>query len=126
MPVIGEIDKISSKKFLDFVKEKLNTYSVRVTNISNDKLISKVAVLGGSGGDFVEEVALCGCDAFVTGEISYHDAQKAFELGLSVYAVGHFESENPVVEKLSSYLSDKTGLNVIKATDDKSSIKIIK
>ena len=73
---------------------------------------------GGTGGHIFPAVSIAnelGCDAFVTGEASYHDAQFAFENGLLLVAAGHFETENPVVDMLTDYLGLNTDAEIIKA-----------
>lgn len=66
--------------------------------------VKKSAVCSGSGGEFFREASALGCDALITGEASYHDFLDAAGLGLSLFAAGHFETENPVCEKLQVFL----------------------
>ena len=115
MLAIGEINETSAFDFIAFVKEQLKVEAVRVSNYELNKKIKKVAVLGGNGGDFVQQVAQNGCDAFVTGEASYHNAQLAYENDLLLISAGHFETENPVVDMLTQYLTDNTDAEIIKA-----------
>ena len=115
MLAIGEINETSAFDFIAFVKKQLKVEAVRASNYELNKKIKKVAVLGGSGGDFVQQVANLKCDAFVTGEASYHDAQLAYENDLLLIAAGHFETENPVVDMLTQYLTDNTDAEVVKA-----------
>lgn len=51
--------------------------------------ISRVAVLGGAGGSFINEAVRAGAQAYVTGDLSYHVAQDAQALGLVVVDPGH-------------------------------------
>jgi len=39
--------------------------------------VERVAVLGGSGGSFVREAAASGADAYVTGDLDYHDVLRS-------------------------------------------------
>ncbi|MCE5219491.1 Nif3-like dinuclear metal center hexameric protein [bacterium] len=69
--------------------------------------VRRVAVLPGSGGGLVAQA--CGkADAVITGEIKYHEALEARELGLGVIAAGHYETERPVLNLLSRYLKEAT------------------
>jgi putative NIF3 family GTP cyclohydrolase 1 type 2 len=34
------------------------------------------------------------CDLFITGDVKYHEALDAKELGISVLDIGHYESEH--------------------------------
>ena len=66
--------------------------------------IQRVAVLGGSGGSFIPEVAATGAEAYVTGDIDYHDALLAGSLGLTVIDAGHAATELPSLAPLARRL----------------------
>ena len=48
-----------------------------------------------------------GADAYVTGDVRYHDAQHAAELGMHVIDAGHFGTEFPVVASLAERLREE-------------------
>lgn len=96
MCFIGEIGGINPKDFAEFVNRKLGANSMFY---NANKAINTVAVCGGAGGEFIYEAAEA-ADAFVTGEVHYHQFLDAAGLSLSVYAAGHFETENPAVFSL--------------------------
>lgn len=114
MLAVGEVKECSVSEFVDQVKDNLSVTNLRCSAVQ-DKKISKVAVLGGSGGDFVTLVSELGCDAFVTGEASYHDAQLAYENNLLLISAGHFETENPVIDFLCNLIKQNANVEVIKA-----------
>src|SRR5918993_1456328 len=66
--------------------------------------IERVAVLGGSGGSFIPEVAASEAEAYVTGDIDYHDALLAESLGLTVIDAGHAGTELPSLGPLAERL----------------------
>ena len=68
--------------------------------------IERVAVLGGSGGSFVRETAVSGADAYVTGDLDYHDALLAETLGLVAIDAGHAATEHPSLEPLAQRLAE--------------------
>lgn len=70
-----------------------------------EREISRVGLCTGSGAGFVEQAAKAGCQALVTGDVKYHDAHGALDLGLALVDVGHFASERIIVEPLARYLS---------------------
>ncbi len=74
--------------------------------------IGRVAVLGGSGGSFIAEVAASGAGAFVTGDLDYHDALLADSLGLAAIDAGHAATELPALEPLASRLAGLVGVPV--------------
>jgi dinuclear metal center YbgI/SA1388 family protein len=66
--------------------------------------IQRVAVLGGSGGSFIQEAAAS--DAYVTGDVDYHDALLAESLGLTVIDAGHAATELPSLQPLVLRLAE--------------------
>ena len=60
-----------------------------VANPEPGRPIGRVAVLGGSGGSFIREVASSGAEAYVTGDLDYHDALLAESFGLAAIDAGH-------------------------------------
>ena len=100
----GKVESMPLAEFAECVKSRLLTSAVRVAG-DFDKMITKVGVLGGSGGDFIALAKEVGCDVLVTGEASYHQAQAADESDIALIAAGHFETEQPVVEKLAKILT---------------------
>jgi dinuclear metal center YbgI/SA1388 family protein len=68
--------------------------------------IERVAVLGGSGGSFIRQAATSGADAYVTGDLDYHDALLAESLGLTAVDAGHAATELPSLEPLARRLAE--------------------
>ena len=80
----------------------------RVFDFGPDE-IRDVAVVTGSGADFLGDAADAGADAFVTGEGKgklYHEAREA---GVNVFLAGHYATETFGVRALESLAAD-TGL----------------
>ncbi|WP_158212426.1 Nif3-like dinuclear metal center hexameric protein [Natranaerobius trueperi] len=103
--LIGELTApINCDELLDIVENKLDT---RI-NFSGEKksYINKIAVCGGSGGKLINQAVASGADAFITGDIKYHEALDAYGRGLIVIDAGHRETELPVINKLVSYLDN--------------------
>lgn len=72
-----------------------------------DQKVEKVALLGGSGGDYLENALNSGADLYLTGEVRYHDGQKALSAGMALVEVGHDCSERPVLPVLAEFLQEK-------------------
>ncbi len=96
---IGRVEDITVSEFFKRVKKALDS-TCRCYTACKDDVCSKIAVLGGSGKDFVYEAKEAGADVIVTGEASYNFLLDAAENGISVITAGHFETEFPVCEKL--------------------------
>lgn len=104
MARIGNIEPASSDDFASFVAEKLNT----VCRVAGKKdVIRRVAVCGGAGMDFFDAAVKMGADAYVTGDVSHHHFLLAQEIGVTLIAAGHFETENPSVARLMDMISTK-------------------
>ena len=61
--------------------------------------VTRVAVVPGSGGDFVAAAAAC-ADVLVTGDVSHHQARDALERGLAIIDPGHAATERPGIATL--------------------------
>ncbi|MCF8034476.1 MAG: Nif3-like dinuclear metal center hexameric protein [Desulfarculaceae bacterium] len=68
------------------------------------KRISRVAVVGGSGGDMLPAAAASGAHLLITGEASHHAAQQAADLGLGILCLGHYQTEVVIVEPWAARL----------------------
>ncbi len=66
--------------------------------------VRRVAVGGGSCGEFMERAIELGCDTFVTADLKYNEFADAAALGLNLIDAGHFPTENPVCEYLAAQL----------------------
>lgn len=75
--------------FCEVVKKKLEVSVVRVTGNLNE-IVQKVAILGGSGKGFINQAKAMGADVYVTGDMAFHEAQDAEQMGLSVIDPGHY------------------------------------
>lgn len=71
--------------------------------------VYKVAVLNGSGAEYINTAHMCGADVYVTGDLKYHDAQKAECLGLCVLDAGHFATELIIPSNLAAYMQSMAG-----------------
>ena len=104
---LGRIGQLSSPMDIDAfaarVKQGLGAQHVRLVR-SGSKLVRKVALCSGSGAEFIAKAAYMGADAYVTGDVKYHDAQQAAALGMHVIDAGHFPTEFPMVGILAERL----------------------
>ncbi len=104
---IGYFHKpITLKELSELLKEKLNSELVKYVGVK-DKLIKKVAICTGSGADFIKDAVKTGCDCYITGDIKYHEAQYAKELGIAIIDAGHYETESIIATPLRNYLIDE-------------------
>ena len=104
---LGRIGRLANASSLDEVlsqiKSALKVETLRVAG-PGDGIIKKVAVCGGSGASLLQAASRQGADLLLTGDVSYHDARRAEELGLTVVDAGHFATEHIAVAPLTRAL----------------------
>ncbi len=122
---MGSFDKpLSLREAAHLVAEKFDIDESFFHLIGNpDKMISKLAWCSGSGSEFITLAASKGCDLFITGDVKYHTAQTASELGICVIDAGHFGTEIIFVENMASQIEnyakkEKIELEVIRSEVD--------
>lgn len=90
-------------------------YQTSDTNQSdgqNDRLIERVGICTGGAQDMIEQAALMGCDAFISGEISERTTHIARELGIDYFACGHHATERGGIQALGELIAEQFGLPV--------------
>ncbi len=91
-------------EFLNYVKKQLDTSLIRHTRLLG-KPIQKVAVTGGAGAFLIPEAIRQGADAYITGDVKYHEFFEANDQML-LCDVGHFESEQFTISLLARLISE--------------------
>jgi dinuclear metal center YbgI/SA1388 family protein len=114
---IGTIGETDAPQSVESIRETLDGFEgqpdgeaspTRVLDFGPDE-IERVAVVTGSGVDWLDEAVAAGADALITGEGKqqvYHDAREA---GITVFLAGHYATETFGVRSLAS-LSAEWGL----------------
>ncbi len=107
---IGETKPLSAEDFAKKIKDVLGG---KVSFTDSGKIIRRVALCSGSGGDLIYAAVREGADALLTGEAKHHEMLASKEIGVSVFAAGHYETENIVLDYLKKSLeSEFEGLQV--------------
>ena len=104
----GTIDMVSPLELKKLIENKLNTKIIRTNEyFENMDEISQIAVLPGSGTQFMEEI-LDITQVFITGDISHRYLLKADEEKVGLIQIGHISSEIPgmrkFVEKFNKFM----------------------
>jgi dinuclear metal center YbgI/SA1388 family protein len=104
----GRLGRLESpRKLTDLaalVKTQLRVSMVQLVG-SGDRVVVRVAIVCGSGGEFLTDAANQGAELFLTGEARYHDALAAEALGVAMIVAGHHATERLGVEQLAAKLS---------------------
>lgn len=103
--MIGELPEQTTLKSLAIsIKEQLNIPSVRFTGNPN-ALVSKAAIIGGSGIGYEKFAHQKGADVFITGDIKHHDALDAETEDYNLIDINHY-SEYVMKDGLKSLLKE--------------------
>ncbi|MBR6456588.1 MAG: Nif3-like dinuclear metal center hexameric protein, partial [Prevotella sp.] len=95
--VVGELpEPMSAEDFIDLLKRSFDVKSLRTNELLNRK-IRRVALCGGSGSFMLGDAIRAKADAFVTGEMGYHEFF-GHEQTIQICVVGHYESEQFTTE----------------------------
>ncbi len=114
---VGEFDDyLPVAEFLSLVSKNLNAEGFRYTKGKHDQ-IKRVAVCGGSGGEYIPDAIKSGADAYITADIKYHSFHDATGEILLIDA-GHYETEihslNEVERRLTIFLNKRDNINIFK------------
>ena len=115
---LGRVGRVAPQTLAQLKKkvEQVLGHPVRMVG-EPEESIETVAVVGGSGGSFITEAKQAGAQVLITGDVSYHNAVDALNMGLCVLDGGHFGTERIMVGKLASYLrAHNLELDIIEET----------
>ena len=97
------VEPVTLTALADRLKVVLDCQTVRLVG-APERAVGKVAVCGGSGAGLIQEAKRRGADVLVTGDVQYHEARLAEDLGLALLDAGHFATERPAVGELAARL----------------------
>lgn len=89
---IGRVGKLDGPLTLEQLAERVKTaFDVPCVRLVGDRgrTVTKVAVLGGAGRDYVKKAKFAGAEVLITGDIDYHTAHDALADGMAVIDAGH-------------------------------------
>ncbi len=119
----GKISPTPFSEYAAFLAKTFNKPYIRCVGDKN-KMIERVAICSGGGGDFVGDMAEL-CDLFITGDVKYHAAREAHEQRLCLAMVEHFETEHFTAELFRSLL-EKEGVDALVSQANKDVVYDIK
>ena len=103
--VIGELSEpMAADDFVLMLKRAFEVECVQCNQLLR-RPISKVAVCGGAGSFMLGEALAAGADAFVTGEMHYHE-YFGREQQIQIAVLGHYQSEQYTNEIFQSIIKD--------------------
>lgn len=101
---IGSLAKASSlRSLVSMVKKKLKLDFIKVAG-DLEMRISQVAICSGSGSSLMQAFLASKAQAYISGDIHYHDAREAETANRAIIDIGHFPSEHLMVDALAQQL----------------------
>lgn len=88
---IGRLGLIKPKNLemlANDIKQKFDIDGVKIVG-SRETIINKVAIVGGSGSNYLDAAIKAGADVLITGDTGYHLAQHALENNICLIDAGH-------------------------------------
>ncbi|MBI9008827.1 MAG: Nif3-like dinuclear metal center hexameric protein [Tenericutes bacterium] len=84
----GSIDTVDFDTFVKNVKEIFKLKTIKVIG-NTKKDVSTIGISGGSGSHHMYAAKKRNCDVYITGDITYHTALDAVQMGITLLDVGH-------------------------------------
>jgi len=104
--VVGNLETpMASADFIAMLKDQFDVKCVMANELLQ-RDIHRVAVCGGAGAFLLGDAIKAGADAFVTGEMHYHEYFD-HDQQIQICVIGHYESEQYTKELLKSIIEEK-------------------
>ena len=103
--IVSLNESIQLEDLISKIKKSLNINNLRVVK-GKDK-VNKIAIINGSGQDFIGKAVPLGADCIITGDTTYHFASDYKEMEISILDVGHFASEQITFFNVMENLKEK-------------------
>ena len=95
--VVGNFpSQMDARVFIELVKKQFGVQCAQC-NVLLQRPISKVAICGGAGDFLLPDAVGEGADAFITGEMHYHQ-YFGYEQQIQICVIGHYQSEQYTAE----------------------------
>ncbi|MDD4142334.1 MAG: Nif3-like dinuclear metal center hexameric protein [Bacteroidales bacterium] len=105
--IIGNLSlPLSEQDFLSFVKEKLEVPALRFSKLTGN-MISRVAICTGAGAFLKNKAISMKADAFITGDVKYHEFLD-LDAKMLLIDAGHYETERMASKLLSEIINSST------------------
>lgn len=104
------VDDLATAIRLEKLKKEVS--GIKIVKTSSAGCIKKVAIIAGSGGKYIHEAKKSGADVLITGDVTYHTAVDAKEIGINIIDIGHFAEV--IMEKEISVLLNEAFSNDVR------------
>lgn len=118
-PGIGRVGMLpvplTREALLDYVKSRFNLSHLTIMEQTPKAHYQRIAVLGGSGSEYVQDAVNAKADVFITGDISYHRGHSCYDANLLTIDAGHY-IEAIFIPKMAALLTELAATNQWKFT----------
>lgn len=121
---IGTFAGIPAGELAGTVRERLNAASVRCCGM--ERPVYRAAVCSGAGSSLMADAEKLGCDVLITGDAGHHDFLDAEEMGISLIAAGHYETENIIVPVLKERIQSRFPEISVTVLKEKNPISVVR
>lgn len=88
-------EPVSMEALASMLKERFGSPAIKASrSYQPGARVSKIALCGGSGGEFIGAATASGAQAYVSADIRYHDFADNAANPMTIFDIGHFESES--------------------------------
>lgn len=101
---VCESKGISPEDLASLCRKRFNCAALKY--ISGNKIIKRIGLVSGSGGESIDEAKRLNLDAVVTAEVKHHQFLSAQDAGITLIDAGHYETEAIAVPYLKKVLSE--------------------
>ena len=106
---MGRIGEVEPDTLPAFSKKVKTALKAPVVLAAGNLPVRRVAILGGSGADFIGAAKKAGADTYVSGELGYHRLSTAIEDGMNLIEAGHYFTENGALSALAALVRQADG-----------------
>ena len=104
--VVGSLaEAMAADDFIMMLKREFDVECVQANQLLR-RPIKTVAMCGGSGSFLLKDALQAGADAFVTGEMGYHEFFD-MEQRIQLAVIGHYQSEQYTIELLKQIIEEQ-------------------
>ncbi len=120
---VGMIKPKTLEALAQELKRKFDLDGVKIVG-SRETIITKVAIVGGSGCDYIQNAINARADVLITGDTKYHEAQFALENNICLIDAGH-HIEIIFNDIMCDFLKLVTDANVLASEIDSNPYEVV-
>lgn len=118
----GVFDGIPARELAALAGERLGAGAVRCCGLNRP--VYRAAVCSGAGASLMADAKAFGCDALITGDAGHHDFLDAEEMGISLIAAGHYETEKLIAPVLRERIQSQFPSLTVAELEEKNPISV--